>query len=230
MHGLFLIVHILGGSVALLAGAGALIVRKGGALHGQVGTLFLGSMLVLAGSGAVMAALAVERGTMIIGILTCYLVITSWATARRRERRRGAFDWLAFAVALGCALAMLSFGMIGVNSAEGKFDSLPGAVHFPFAALAALAAALDLNFMLRRDDPGVRRIARHLWRMCAALLIAAFSFFLGQQKVMPVAVRGSPFLFLPPLATFAAMLFWLLRLRFGKSLKWWARRRGAAIA
>jgi hypothetical protein len=90
-------------------------------------------------------------------------------------------------------------------------------VHFPFAGLMILAAALDLNFILRRRISARQRIARHLWRMCAALLIAAFSFFLGQQKVMPEAIQGSPLLFLPPLATLGAMIFWILRVRFAKA-------------
>jgi hypothetical protein len=92
----------------------------------------------------------------------------------------------------------------------------------------ALAAALDLNFILRGGVSGVQRIARHAWRMCAALLIAAFSFFLGQQKVMPELIQGSPLLFVPPLAVLTAMIFWLLRIRFSKAFKWVAPRRAAA--
>ena len=232
MNGPMMILHIVGGSVALLAGFAALMFfRKGGQLHARAGTLFLVAMLVLAGTGALIAAAAGERGTTVIGIVTCYLVITSWLAARRRHRRAGASDFALLAVALGSAIAMVGFGTVGINSPTGKFDSLPGAVHFPFAALAALGAALDLNFFVRRGDPGVKRIARHLWRMCAALLIAALSFFLGQQKVMPVYMKGSPLLFLPPLIAFATMVYWLLRLRFGKKLKLLIRRPAApAIA
>jgi hypothetical protein len=68
--------------------------------------------------------------------------------------------------------------------------------------------------MVRRGGlSGHQRIARHLWRMCAALVIAAFSFFIGQQKVMPEFVRGSPLLFGPPLAVLALMIFWLVYVR-----------------
>ena len=52
--------------------------------------------------------------------------------------------------------------------------------------------------------------------MCFAFFIATGSFFLGQQKVMPAAVRGSPVLFVLAFAPFAVMLFWLVRLRFAK--------------
>jgi uncharacterized membrane protein len=209
--------HIAGGSSALLAGAAALSLRKGGRPHAKAGTIFFAAMLLMAGSGALMAGLNGERGTMTVGIMTLYLVATSWVTARRRDGGTGRFEIAAMILISACAAAQLGFGLIGVNAANGRFDSLPGAVHFPFAVLAALAACLDLNYILRRETAQRQRIARHLWRMCAALLIAAFSFFLGQQKVMPVAWRGSPLFFLPELAVLAAMIFWLVRVRFAKA-------------
>ena len=215
-------IHIAGGSVALIAGAAALFLfRKGGRLHGQAGTIFFAGMLVLGGTGALIAAVEPERGTAMIGLLVCYLVITSWVTVRRRDGEAGRFERYAFAFALACAITMLGFGIQGLNSPDGRVDSLPAAVHFPFAALMALAAALDLNFLLRGTLTPPQRIARHLWRMCAALLIAAFSFFLGQQKVMPEFIQGSPLLFVPPLATLAAMIFWIFRVRFART---WRKR------
>ena len=209
--------HIAGGTAALAAGAVALFVAgKGTRLHAQAGTLVFAAMLVMAGTGAAMAAVAPERGTAVIGLITLYLVATSWRTARRRDGVAGRAELAGFAAAVALALAMLGLGLIGQAAPNGRVDSLPAAVHFPFAAIAGLAAALDLNFILRGRLTGRQRIARHLWRMCTALLIAAFSFFLGQQKVMPLAIQGSPLLFVPPLATLAAMLFWIFRIRFAR--------------
>ena len=216
---LMILVHVAGGSAALLSGAAALSFRKGGPLHARAGTIFFAAMLVLAGTGAWIAALRPERGTMVVGLLTLYLVVTSWVTARRRDGKAGRFELFAFVFAAACAAAFLAFGLIGAASPNGRFDSLPAAIHFPFAAVAALAAGLDLNFILRRDIAGRQRVARHLWRMCVALLIAAFSFFLGQQDQFPRALRGLPIWFLPPLAAFAAMLFWLARVRFSKAFR-----------
>lgn len=227
MSALTLIPHIAGGGVGLLAGAAALSFRKGGRLHGQAGTLFFAAMLVLTATGGAIAAFKPERGTMVIAILTFYLVATSWATARRRDGEAGRFEILGLAVALACAAAFLAFGLLGAGSPNGRFDSLPAAVHFPFAAVAALAAGLDLNFILRRRLTGRQRIARHLWRMCAALLIAAFSFFLGQQRSMPVFMQGSPFLFIPPFAVLGTMIFWIFRVRFSKAFRRYAPSRGA---
>jgi uncharacterized membrane protein len=213
MDGLTLF-HVAAGSAALLAGGAALSVRKGGRLHAKAGTIFFATMLAMAGTGALIAASRPERGTAVIGIFTCYLVVTSWLTARRGDGRAGGLELAGLAVALGCAAAMLGFGLLASASSSGRFDSLPAAAHYPFAFLAALAAGLDLNFLLRGRLNRHQRIARHLWRMCAALAIAAFSFFLGQQDEFPAAWRGLAIWFVPPLAVLAAMVFWLVRVRF----------------
>jgi hypothetical protein len=55
--------------------------------------------------------------------------------------------------------------------------------------------------------------------MWAALLIAALSFFLGQQQVFPPSVRGSPLLFVPKIAVVGVMIFWVVRVRFTNRFK-----------
>src|ERR1044072_8736063 len=182
-------IHVAAGGIALLSGAAGLAAGKGRRPHGRFGTWFFAAMLTMAGTGAIIAFAKPERGTAVIGILTCYLVGTAWMAARRRDGRAGRFEIAGLAVALACGAAMLTIGLLGLRAPGGRLDLLPAAIHFPFAALAALAAALDLNFILRREISGVQRIGRHLWRMSAALLIAAFSFFLGQQRSMPLFMQ-----------------------------------------
>jgi len=45
-----------------------------------------------------------------------------------------------------------------------------------------LAAAGDVRMLVRGRVLGAKRIARHLWRMCFGLFIAAGSFFLGPSN------------------------------------------------
>ncbi|HYD11857.1 MAG TPA: hypothetical protein VEC11_03320 [Allosphingosinicella sp.] len=216
-----MLIHIAAGSTALLSGAAALILRKGGRRHGRAGTIFFAAMLVMTLTGALIAALKPERATAVIGIITCYLVATSWWTARHRDGRAGRFEVAALTVILACAAAELSFGLIAMNSPRGRIDFLPWQPMFVFAGLAALAAALDLNFILRRQLSGAQRVGRHLWRMCAAMLIATTSFFQGQQDNFPEAWQGSAIWYLPALSVLAAMLFWIFRVRFGRSWRRW---------
>lgn len=216
-----MLIHIVAGSAALLSGAAALILRKGGRRHGRVGTVFFGSMLVMTLTGALIAALKPERATAAIGILTCYLVVTSWWTARHRDGKAGRFEIAALAVGLACAAALLNFGVIALNSPRGRIDLLPWQPMFLFGAVAGIAALLDLSFLLRRQLSGAQRIGRHLWRTCAAMLIATTSFFQGQQDEFPEAWQGSFIWSLPGYAVLAAMLFWILRVRFGKAWRKW---------
>jgi uncharacterized membrane protein YfcA len=96
-------IHIAAGGVALIAGAAALVARKGGRAHARSGTWFFAAMLAMAGTGSVIAFAKPERGTAMIGILTCYLVATSWMSARRRDGHAGRFEVAGFAVALACS-------------------------------------------------------------------------------------------------------------------------------
>ena len=231
MGGFGLLVHILGGGVALFAGAAALSARKGPNWHARFGVAFVVSMLVMASTGAVIAALKPERVSAVTGVLTIYLVASSWLAIRAKEAIAGRYEVVGLLVATGCAVADFIFGMQAAAHPSGRLDGFSAAPYFSFAALAGLAAVLDLKFILRRRLTGSQRLARHLWRMCVALFIAAASFFLGQADVFPQELR-SPLLAVPPLAVLAVMAFWLLRLRFpkkfGRVLKT-VRRAGAFV-
>jgi uncharacterized membrane protein len=216
-----MLIHIVAGSAALLSGAAALALRKGGRPHGRAGTIFFASMIVMTLTGALIAALKPERATATIGLLTFYLVATAWWTAKRRDGKAGRFEAAALLFALGCAGALLSFGLIAMNRPGGRIDLLPYQPMFLFGAVAAVAGLLDLSFIIRRQLSGAQRIARHLWRMCAAMLIATTSFFQGQQDEFPEAWQGSFVWDLPGYAVMAAMLFWILRVRFGKRWRKW---------
>lgn len=203
-------IHIAGGILALPAGVVAVAARKGGRLHARAGTLFLGSMLVLGVTAAILEPFRTpEPGSPVAGVFVCYFVLTSWMAARRRDGTTGWFEIAACATALGMAALIALGGFADVDR--------PGALFF-LAGLCLLAGLLDLKAILRKLTPA-QRIARHLWRMCFAFFIATGSFFLGQQDVLPQAVRGSPVLFALAFAPFAVMAFWLVRLRFARPLR-----------
>ena len=208
-----LITHVTAGSLGILSGAAALAVRKGERLHRVFGTVFFVSMLVMSAMGAYLALHKPDRLSTVTGVLTFYLVATAWMTVKRKERQLGQFEYGALTIVLGCAAADLIFGLQATSSPSGKLDGYPAVAYFIFASIAVLAAGLDLKVILRGGISGAPRIARHLWRMCLALFIAAASFFLGQQKVMPAFMHGSPVLFVPTLAPLVLLIFWQIRVR-----------------
>jgi hypothetical protein len=203
-------IHIAAGIVAIMAGATAVALRKGGGYHAAAGTWFCAAMLVLGVTAAILEPFRKVPGSPISGVLVCYFVVTSWMTARRHDGSAGWFEIAACAAALMTGAVLAWGGFTGATTPVG-----PGPV-FAIAALCLFAGLLDLSVVLRKKLSAAQRISRHLWRMCFAFFIATGSFFLGQQKVMPSVVRGSPILFVLAFAPFAVMLFWLVRLRFAK--------------
>lgn len=210
-----IIVHVAAGGVALLAGATAVIARKGERVHRVAGTVFVVSMLVMAGVGGALSVLHKQDLNILASSLTIYLVGTALLAARRRDGEGGRLEVVGLAWVAAVVLMASLFGL----SAKGPF----AVVYYLFGAVAALAAAMDLRVIARRGLAGGDRIARHLWRMCLALAIAAAAFFLGQADEMPAAIRG-PHLAAPPLLALVAMAFWLVRVRIT------GRRKGRVAA
>ena len=214
LHLALLTTHIGAGIAAILVGTAAVAARKGGRAHAWAGTAFFVAMLVLGVSAAVLEPFRMPKpGSPLVGVFVCYFVLTSWVTARRRDGTSGWFEKGAAAVALGTGALMLWGGLGGSTPTPGA----RGPVFF-LAGLCLLAGLLDLRVVLRGRLTAGERIRRHLWRMCFAFFIATGSFFLGQQKVMPAEIRGSPVLFVLAFAPFAVMAFWLMRLRFAKAI------------
>ena len=202
-------IHIASGLIAIVTGTLAVAMRKGGKGHSLAGTWFFGSMLVLGATAAILEPFRTPvPGSPVGGIMVCYFVATSWVAARRRDGTTGRFERIACAAALGLAALMIWGGLTGVTTPAG-----PGPI-FALGGMCLLAGLLDLNAILRAPLSIAQRVARHLWRMCFAFFFATGSFFLGQQDVMPAAVRGSPVLFVLAFAPFAVMAFWLVRVRF----------------
>src|SRR5690349_11055920 len=125
MYSLMLVLHISGGTLALLTGAAAMVFRKGSRPHRVAGKVFVISMLCMA-CGAVYVAIGKhDTGNTIGGIMTFYFVTTAWLTARRREGGTGIFDWFALAFALAFAAFMLTSGVKVVSGLTKAKDGVP---------------------------------------------------------------------------------------------------------
>lgn len=205
--------HILAGTLVLLAGFVALYVPKGSALHRVAGRVFVVAMIVMASLGSLMAmGQIIDRGTALIGMLCCYLVATGYlAVAASFERTRRAVQILAVAAA-GIGITGMVLGAQAV-AGSGKIDHLPAAPVIVFASFALLGALGDARLLWRGVLQGSDRLFRHLWRMGLALWIATSSFFLGQAKFLPLVVREHGLHYVPVLAVLLTIVFWIVKVR-----------------
>src|SRR5580692_832457 len=113
MRPLLLILHILAGTIGLLSGTFAIVVRKGSRLHRASGNIFTVAMITLASSALCLAIMKSQHGNIIGSIITFYMITTAWLAGRRRVL--GKLDLAALLVGIGGAAAIISLGVWTVH-------------------------------------------------------------------------------------------------------------------
>jgi len=204
-----LVLHIGGGLTGIVTGYSNLFTRKGEGLHRQLGLVFVGAMIVMGTVGAILSIPIQQPGNVAGGIMAAYLVTTGWLAARRADNTIGAIEKLGALTAFAAAGLFLTWGVQATLNG-GHLYHYGSALYYVFGALLTSFALADVRMIARGGFAGTARITRHLWRMCAGLFVASGSFFLGQQKVMPAFIHGSPILVVLGVAPLGFMLFWLV--------------------
>lgn len=213
LYSTLVLFHIAAAVVGLLSGAMSMLLRKGSDLHRAAGTVFFVSMLCMSGAGAYLAAFVKPNGGNVMGgTLTFYLVATGWKAAHRRERGVDAFDYVALLAILGVAAGGAALGLAAASSSTGRKFGYPPSLYFIFGSIALLFAASDVRMLIHGGVTGARRLARHLWRMCLALLIALLSFYPSRESLFSAAIRESRVMYLPHLLLAGAVIYWMVRL------------------
>ena len=211
--------HIVAGGVALVAGYVALSASKGATVHRRSGLVFVYAMVVMALSGAIIAAVGRTEGSVIAGIMTSYFVITGLVAVRRPAAWSPRLDVGLMLLALGVGATSVTLGFVTLASPTGKMDGLPPFPFFMFGITGLVASAGDMRMLRSGGLHGASRLVRHLWRMCWALWIAAASFFLGQADELPDALRIPALLAIPVVVPLLAMVYWGWRVRMRRTLR-----------
>lgn len=217
-------VHMLTGSAVVVAGAMALLLRKGSAQHKLAGQLFAGSSVLMGpvvAAGAWFSPGSISSLGILFVFFMIYLVVSAWSTIHRSEPGIGPLDILAPLAALSISIAGLILGY-GAVSKPGMAEGLPpNEAYFFFSALAFIAMLLDVNNLRVGGVRGRHRIVRHVWRMGCAVFFATSSLFTGPGSVVfPESVRGNPLLLIPQLLVVFVCMFWIYRLLFLKQSAW----------
>jgi len=219
-------IHVAAGALAIVLGFTALLAAKGSTLHRRAGLLFVWVMLAL---GVTAAMLGLRNGpadgNVMAGLITVYFVGTALTTLRPPSRRYSRINAAALTLAVGLALFAVVRGVEGVNNPLLSPSGVPfrtiGVMSFILGAFLLLAAAGDVRIMRFGPPAGRERLARHLWRMCIALFIAAGSFFSIRERVatiLPEPFTAGPVRALPIVLLFGMMFYWLWRLRGRRAL------------
>lgn len=208
-----LLIHIATGGLALVFGAVALLVKKGGSIHRRAGVVFVYAMLAMGISASIL-------GDVVGGLLSAYFVVTALTTVRRESQwtrwtNNGALALVVILLVGTWSTGVQAFRTPGLSSGGVPYRTI-GVMSFFLGVCMSLAAIGDVRVMRFGALKGAPRLKRHLWRMCIALFIAAGSFFSIRERVarvLPDPFPSLPMRILPILVVFAAMLYWLWKLR-----------------
>ena len=227
-----LVVHICAGSLGLLSGTAAMSFRKGSPRHVLAGKVFVASMLTMAVGAVYLAITRHQPNNIGGGILTFYLIGTAWLTARRRDGEMSRFDWVALLIPMANGILGWMNGLDALRSATGSKYGVPAGMHLLIGTVCVLAAAGDVRMLVRGGVFGAKRIARHLWRMCFGLFIAAGSFFFGPSnrplrllstvglgKYLSPALFSTSLYLILTILPLILLILWLVRVRFTNAYK-----------
>ena len=147
-------------------------------------------------------------------------------TARRKGRETSRLDWVALLIPLTLGILSWISGLKVVRSGASSQDGVPVGMTFFMGSVMLLAAVGDVRMLVSGGVFGAKRIARHLWRMCFGLFIAAGSFFFGGSNrplrllsTVGIGKYRSPALFNTTLYLILTILplilliFWRIRVR-----------------
>ena len=222
-----LLVHIAGGTLGLLSGTAAICFRKGCRPHVLAGRVFVASMLIMALGAAYLGIEKHQPNNVSGGIFTFYLIGTAWLTARRRPGETSRLDWVALLIPLALGILTWLAGINVLRRGESSQGGVPVGMSLFMGSVMLLAAVGDVRMLVRGGALGAKRLARHLWRMCFGLFIAAGSFFLGPSnrplrlissfgigQHLPPALFSMGLYLVLTILPLVILIFWLVRVRF----------------
>lgn len=158
-------VHVAAGSVAVLAGVGALLTQKGGPRHRTAGKLFVASMAVVVGT----VLLAFDPTTFrvflsLVAVFSGYLAFSGYRALSRKRPADGAtaVDWTAAGLVATACVALCGWGAVMLAG-----GTTFGVVLLSFGAIGLGFGAMDARAFRAGEEAW---IVTHLQRMVGAFV------------------------------------------------------------
>ncbi len=210
-----LTVHIVMGTLAIMAGVTALCLPKGQKLHRKIGSTFVLCMTAVGATGIALGLLRFSYFNIIIGIFTIYLTLTGWHAIKKIDARIGLVEKLSPAIAIftGMIAGFITIWSL-INNQE--VSGMPAFLYMGFAIYGAIFACLDGLKIIRGGWSGASRIVDHVWRMIMALIFAVTALFVANPGVFPEALQQPHLQWAPVALLFAVLIYWLIRVLGGK--------------
>lgn len=182
-----LVVHVVSGVVALLAGLGAIATAKGGRRHRRSGRAYVLSMAVVVSTAIPLSLVDGNYFLFAVAVFSGYLVAMGYRVLAREQRTPGeaaAIDWAAHLVMVIFGVGMVLHGGYGVVTGEGL-----GAALVVFGAIGTALAGREIWYIFRPSDGRREWFYRHIAFVGGAYIATVTAAVTVNLAMLPAVVR-----------------------------------------
>jgi uncharacterized membrane protein len=174
IHTTILILHIVAGTLALLAGAVAIFSQKGKTVHRSGGKLFVATMTITALAAIGLSLLNPNMFLLAIGFFTLYLTFSGWIWALRMTQAKK--------VSLNYLIG--SFGLLSALLLLYKAFTVSNRVNIILLVFAGIQLSMALVDLLKKL--AIRKnTSRHISKIGGAYIAATTAFLVVNNSFLP---------------------------------------------
>lgn len=205
----FLILHIVGGSVGLLTGMLNILSKKADKNHKFVGKIFFISMLIAGISSLTLASIHTNSFLFIVGVFTLYMVGSGQLYLNRYNKR--ASKRIECTVTTLMLLAGILFVGVGVLTLTKM--NVFGLVFLTFGFLGLFFVNQD--FKNHKEKSAIKNywLIAHLQRMTGGFIAALTAFLVVNEKYFPGQIPSLLFWLLPTIVLTPLIIKWSRKYR-----------------
>lgn len=178
----FLILHVIGGTLGLLAGSYVMIAKKGDKTHKLIGKIFAYSMLASGLCSFVLSILHDNMFLFSVGVFTIFMASTGWRYLYLKNVANGQkpliIDWILMVFMFVFSLMFIYIGILGLI--DGNLFSI---VSILFSWRGVVMVKRD--FIIYRGTITVKNywLTKHLQRMSGAYIASLTAFIVVNVRL-----------------------------------------------
>jgi uncharacterized membrane protein len=206
---IFLVLHIIGGSIGLTTGVINLLRKKGDQKHKLTGKIFYISMLAAGFSSLILAYLHPNYFLFMVGIFTLYMIGSGQRYLKHKQPDKMHAMHVEWIITIIMLLSATVF--IGIGILKALKSDLFGIVFLTFGSLGLLFVLQDfVNFRGKSRLKNYWLIG-HLQRMTGGFIAASTAFLVVNAKYLPHQIPDFIYWLLPTIIFTPLIIQWSRR-------------------
>ena len=193
-----LFIHILAGSISLMAAALAVVSSKGKKTHILAGRTYFWGMAIIFLTAIPMSIASSNVFLFLIAIFSFYLAYAGMRFARNRTGTANFFDWVAIGLMVLSGMVMWVLAIFYFMNSNSQYITLT-----VFGFIAISLGYTDFRSYGNKSAIGKQRIARHLTNMLAGTIAVITAVLVTNVHIESVFI-----LWILPTIIITPIIFW----------------------